>query len=231
MDYQVLRNELKNIRSWIFDLDDTLYPPSNEIYSQMTRRIRAYIMQALGIDEETASVVQKDYYKKYGATVHGLMVEHNISPEDFTNYVHELDLSSLQENPQLKACLDALPGKKYVFTNGAYHHAERVLKKLNIRACFSGIFSIREAGYVPKPAEQTYLKMMQTFHIKPREGIMFDDSPANILAAKKVGLHTVWISSNVTNNRYCSVDTKDFCDYETPDLTTFLSELTLKKTA
>ncbi|MBQ8346178.1 MAG: pyrimidine 5'-nucleotidase [Alphaproteobacteria bacterium] len=231
MDYQVLRNELKNIRSWIFDLDDTLYPPSNEIYSQMARRIRAYIMRALGIDEETASVVQKDYYKKYGATVHGLMVEHNISPEDFTDYVHELDLSSLQENPQLKACLDALPGKKYVFTNGAYHHAERVLKKLNIYSCFSGIFSIREAGYVPKPAEQTYLKMMRTFHIKPQEGIMFDDSPANILAAKKVGLRTVWISSNVTNNRYCSVDTKDFCDYETPDLTTFLSCLLLDKSA
>lgn len=118
MDYQVLRNELKNIRNWIFDLDDTLYPPSNEIYSQMARRIRAYIMRALGIDEETASVVQKDYYKKYGATVHGLMVEHNISPEDFTDYVHELDLSSLQENPQLKACLDALPGKNTFLPTG-----------------------------------------------------------------------------------------------------------------
>ncbi|MGN1079789.1 MAG: pyrimidine 5'-nucleotidase [Alphaproteobacteria bacterium] len=231
MDYQVLRNELKNIRSWIFDLDDTLYPPSNEIYSQMALRIRTYIMRALGIDEETASVVQKEYYKKYGATVHGLMVEHNISPEDFTDYVHELDLSSLRENPQLKACLDALPGKKYVFTNGAYHHAERVLKKLNIRDCFSGIFSIREAGYVPKPAEQTYLKMMRTFHIKPQESIMFDDSPANILAAKKAGMRAVWISSNVANNRYCSVDTKDFCDYETPDLTTFLSSLLLDKSA
>lgn len=231
MDYQVLRNELKNIRNWIFDLDDTLYPPSNEIYSQMARRIRTYIMRALDIDEEKASAVQKDYYKKYGATVHGLMVEHHIPPEDFTNYVHELDLSSLQENPQLKACLNALPGKKYVFTNGAFQHAERVLKKLDIRDCFSGIFSIREAGYVPKPAEQTYLKMMRSFNIKPQESIMFDDSPVNILAAKKVGLRTVWISSNVTNNRYCSVDTQDFCDYETPDLTTFLSSLLLDKSA
>ena len=102
---------------------------------------------------------------------------------------------------------------------------------MKIRECFSGIFSIREAGYVPKPAEQTYLKMMATFNIQPYESIMFDDSPVNILAAKKVGMKTVWISSNTTNNQYCSVDTKDFCDYETPDLTTFLSSLILDKSA
>lgn len=231
MDYQVLRKELKNIHNWIFDLDDTLYPPSHEIYSQMAQRIRTYIMNALHIDENTASIVQKDYYKKYGATVHGLMVEHHIKPEDFTDYVHQLDLSPIKENPQLKACLNALHGKKYIFTNGAYQHAERVLDRLKIRECFSGIFSIREAGYVPKPAEQTYLKMMKTFGIQPYESIMFDDSPVNILAAKKVGMKTVWISSNTTNNQYCSVDTKDFCDYETPDLTTFLSSLILDKSA
>lgn len=229
MDYQALRNELKDIRDWVFDLDDTLYPPSNEIYSQMAVRIRAYIMRTLGIDEEKAFVVQKDYYKKYGATVHGLMVEHNVPPEDFINYVHELDLSSLRENPRLKAGLNALAGKKYVFTNGAFHHAERVLDRLNIRDCFSGIFSIREAGYVPKPAEQTYLKMMRTFQIDPQKGVMFDDSPANVLAAKKVGLRTVWISSNVANNQYCSVDVKNFCDYETPDLVEFLTGLTAEE--
>ena len=231
MKRQILKKEIKNINSWIFDLDDTLYPPSNEIYSQMAERIRNYIMRVLDIDEETATTVQKTYYKKYGATVHGLMVEHNIQPEDFTDYVHDLDLSSIRENPQLKACLQALPGKKHVFTNGAYHHAERVLKRLNIYDCFSGIFSIREAEYVPKPAEQTYLKMMKTFNVTPQKSMMFDDSPVNILAAKKVGLRTVWISSNVVNNKYCSVDSKDFCDYETPDLTDFLSSLVLEKSA
>ena len=102
MDYQVLRKELKNIHNWIFDLDDTLYPPSKELYSQMAERIRTYIMNVLHIDEKTASIVQKDYYKKYGATVHGLMVEHHIQPEDFTDYVHQLDLSPIKENPQLK---------------------------------------------------------------------------------------------------------------------------------
>lgn len=229
MDNQVLRNDFKNIRNWVFDLDDTLYPPSKELYAQMAERIRAFIMRALNVDEKTASVIQKDYYKKYGATVCGLMVEHDVSPEEFTDYVHELDLSSIRPDPELKKRLNALSGKKFVFTNGAHHHAERVLDRLDLRDFFSGIFSIREAGYIPKPAEKTYLKMLDAFGIAAGESVMFDDSPANILAAKKVGMKTVWISSNVENNQYCSVDDKNFCDYETPDLVEFLTGLTGKE--
>lgn len=223
MDCTLVQKELKNIKGWVFDLDDTLYPPTGEIYAQMSERICAYVMKTLSVDKKEASVIQKEYYRKYGATVWGLMVEHNVDPEDFTDYIHELDLSSLKENPRLRKCIDALPEKKFVFTNGAYQHAERVLKCLGLTECFNGIFSIREAEYIPKPALQTYLKMLETFNLKAEESIMFDDSPANILGAKKAGMHTVWISSNVENNKYCSVDTPDFCDYETPDLITFLS--------
>ena len=225
MDFQLLQKELKNIQGWVFDLDDTLYPPTGEIYAQMADRIREYIMKTLDLDAKTAGILQKDYYRKYGATVCGLMIEHDINPNDFTDYIHELDLSSLEENPQLKKCLNAIEGKKFVFTNGAYQHAERVLKRLGLSDCFSGIFSIREADYIPKPALQTYLKMLDTFGLKADESIMFDDSPANILGAKRVGMRTVWISSNVENNKYCSVETQDFCDYETPELMTFLSAL------
>lgn len=231
MDSPILHNELKNIRNWIFDLDDTLYPPSGEIYAQMAQRIRTYIMQALKIDEETAAAVQKDYYRRYGATVHGLVVEHAIPAEDFTKYVHQLDLSSLKENPVLKNSIQKLPGRKFIFTNGAYEHAERVLDRLKLRQSFDGIFSIREANYIPKPAEETYVKMLGTFKIDPNDAVMFDDSPANILAAKRAGLKTVWISSNVVNNQYCSVDTPDFCDYQTADLTTFLSSVLMEKSA
>ena len=231
MDYQVLRKELQNIKGWVFDLDDTLYPPTGEIYTQMAHRICAYVMKTLHLDEKEATIIQKEYYRKYGATVWGLMVEHDVDPEDFTDYVHELDLSCLKENPQLKKYLDQLPDKKFVFTNGAYQHAERVLDRLGLTNCFSGIFSIREAEYIPKPALQTYLKMLETFDLKAEESVMFDDSPANVLGAKKAGMHTVWISSNVENNKYCSVDTKDFCDYETKDLITFFSGLLMDKSA
>lgn len=231
MDYQTLHKEFQGIQGWVFDLDDTLYPPTGEIYSQMAERICAYVMKTVHVDRESAIVIQKDYYRKYGATVRGLMIEYGIDPEDFTDYVHQLDLSSLKENPRLKACLEKLSGKKFIFTNGAYQHAEGVLQRLGIRDCFSGIFSIREAGYIPKPAEETYRKMLETFNLQPQESVMFDDSPANVLGAKKVGMHTVWISSNVENNKYCAVDTQDFFDYETPDLITFLTGLLMDKSA
>lgn len=106
-----IATDLKGITNWIFDLDDTLYPSSEEIFNQMAKRIKSFIMQALNVGEEEAFEIQKEYYKQYGATVRGLMLEHNIAPESFTDYVHELDLSCLKENPALKTCLDELPGK------------------------------------------------------------------------------------------------------------------------
>ena len=104
---------LAHTKNWIFDLDDTLYPPSEVIYAQMARRIRDYIMKTVGVDEQTASVIQKSYYKQYGATVHGLVLEHHISPADFTDYVHRLDLSSLKPDPKLRAVMQEI-GRAHV---------------------------------------------------------------------------------------------------------------------
>lgn len=227
-----IATDLKGITNWIFDLDDTLYPSSEEIFNQMAKRIKSFIMQALNVGEEEAFEIQKEYYKQYGATVRGLMLEHNIAPESFTDYVHELDLSCLKENPALKTCLDELPGKKYVFTNGAYQHAERVTERLGIRNCFDGIFSIREAAYLPKPAEKTYRNMLKAFNISPQTAIMFDDSQTNLKTAHDIGMKTVWITTNKRDNRYNKIsDRPDFCDYQTDDLVGFLTGLLMDKTA
>lgn len=232
MNNELLRVDLKNIRSWIFDLDDTLYPSTEGLFSQMADRIQSFIMDALHVNGEDASEIQKKYYKKYGATVRGLMLEHNIRPEDFTDYVHDLDLSCLKKNKPLRAAVSALPGRRFVFTNGAYHHAERVLKCIGLEDCFDGIFSIREAGYIPKPAKETYLKMLETFGISPESAVMFDDSQTNLLTAHKIGMKTVWISTNIRDNVYNMISkTPDFCDYQTDDLVSFLSSLILEKTA
>lgn len=226
MKKNLLKSDLKNIQNWVFDLDDTLYPSSEEIFGQMSDRIRDFIVQSLQVSPEKATEIQKEYYKKYGATVRGLMLEYQIRPEDFTDYVHELDLSSLEENKQLEKYISKLPGNKYVFTNGAYHHAERVLDRVGIKDKFEGIFSIREAGYIPKPAKETYFKMMETFAITPETSIMFDDSQVNLRTAHELGLKTVWISANVRDNKYNKVsDNPAFCDYQTGDLVSFLSTL------
>lgn len=214
---------LHGLRHWVFDLDDTLYPPSPAVYDQMAKRIQSYIMRMLDVDKETAWYIQKSYYKKYGATVHGLMIEHQIDPSDFTRYVHRLDLSSLKPDPEMQKLLAALPGKRYVFTNGAHEHAARVLEQIGLDKVIDGIFAIDEAGYVPKPAPQTYEKMLAAFEIDRAKSMMFDDNQANVLAAKKEGMFATWISSNVANNKYCAVDEKDFCDFQTTDVKTFLT--------
>ena len=231
MDYQSLHNELKNINGWVFDLDDTLYPANSGLYSQISKNICAYVMKKLNLDEKTAFALQKEYYHKYGATIRGLMMEHNVDPKEFAYGIQNLDLSPLKKNPQLKKSLQALPGKKVVYTNGAPPHAEQILDKLGLTDCFEGVFSIWDADFIPKPDLRGYSKMLKFFDLNAEESIMFDDSPANILGAKKAGMHTVWISSNVENNKYCSVDTKDFCDYETKDVMTFLSGLLMDKSA
>ncbi len=223
---------LKEVTNWVFDLDDTLYPSSEEIFGQMAERIQAFIMQALKTDAQRAWQIQRDYYQRYGATVRGLMLEYGIPPESFTDYVHELDLSVLKENPELKKCLKALKGKKVVFTNGAYHHAQRVLERLGISGCFDGIFSIREAEYLPKPAVETYEKMLNSFAIDPHKAVMFDDSQSNLKTACGLGMKTVWISTNEYNNPYNKVSGEaEFWDFQTDDLVRFLTDFLMDEPA
>ena len=221
-----LKSDFKSIKNYVFDLDDTLYPPSEEIFGQMAARIRSFIMNLLGVDNDAAHKMQENYYKKYGATVRGLILEHNIAPEEFNDYVHTLDLSSLNENKELKQRLTRLSGHKFIFTNGAYEHAERVSEKLGIGKCFDGIFSIREANYIPKPAEETFRRMLGHFKINPDESVMFDDSQVNLKSAHNVGMKTVWITHNDRDNRFNTLsETPDFCDYTTDDLISFLKKI------
>lgn len=215
---------LSRFRNWIFDLDDTLYPSSQEVYNQMADRIRTYLMNLLHISAEDAWTIQKDYYIRYGATARGLMLEHRINPKDFVDDIHQLDLTPLKPDARLKEELKKLPGNRFIFTNGANIHARRVLKQLELTDLFSGIFSINEANYLPKPAPETYHNMLRFFDISPEQSIMFDDNQKNLLTAHQLGLTTVWISSNTRDNIYNSItDAPDFCDYHTSSVCSFLS--------
>lgn len=223
---------LQHVKNWIFDLDDTLYPSSDVIFNQVVQRIENYLVDLLKVTPEEAWTIQKGFYVRYGATVRGLIIEHQGNPKEFVDYIHDIDLSSLCENPVLTTCLKKLPGKRFVFTNGAREHAERVLKMLGIRDLFTDIFSIIEADYLPKPAPETYHKMMQTFGVTPDTSAMFDDSQKNLLTAHQLGLTTVWISANKRDNIYNSLtDKPDFCDYQTPSLCEFLKETALAESA
>ncbi|OPZ78706.1 MAG: D-glucose-1-phosphatase [Alphaproteobacteria bacterium ADurb.Bin438] len=220
----ITKNKLANVTDWVFDLDDTLYPSTCDVFFKMEKRICEYMSKHIGITVDEARVLQREYYAKYGVTIRGLMIHHNIDPDDFLEDIHQIDLSVLPENKDLDECIANLPGKKYIFTNGIKSHAERVLKKVGIRNHFEGIFSIREAHFVPKPSIDIYKKMLNTFGIDPTKSIMFDDAQKNLRPANELGMATVWVRGAVTH--FSKVEENpEFCDYITSDITSWLKDV------
>ena len=180
---------LSLIKTWIFDLDNTLYPPEENIFSQIDQKMTSFIADNLKISNEEAVNIQKQNFIDHGTTLAGFMNSGNdkIDPDKFLEYVHDINLNSLQEDNDLRKILLLLPGKKYIFTNGTKKHAENVLKKLNLENIFQSIFGIKEANYLPKPNLETYNLFLKTYKIDPKTSIMFEDMGRNLIPAKEIG--------------------------------------------
>ena len=157
------------IETWIFDLDNTLYPASCRLFDQIHARMQRFIAERLGLSMEAALVVQKSYFREHGTTMRGLMTVDRVDPHDFLAYVHDIDLSSVPADPVLAAALTALRGRKIVHTNGSVRHAERLLDHLGISKSFCGIVDIAMAGFEPKPAIAGYHELMRRHEVIPRD--------------------------------------------------------------
>ena len=192
---------LSLIKTWIFDLDNTLYPPEENIFSQIDQKMTSFIADNLKISNEEAFNIQKQNFIDHGTTLAGFMNSGNdkIDPDKFLEYVHDINLNSLQEDNDLRKILLLLPGKKYIFTNGTKKHAENVLKKLNLENIFQSIFGIKEANYVPKPNLETYNLFLKTYKIDPKTSIMFEDMGRNLIPAKELGMKTVLLERKLPN--------------------------------
>src|SRR6476661_9431844 len=151
-----------HVETWVFDLDNTLYPHHVNLWQQVDERIRDYIAEFLKIGHDEAFRLQKDYYRRYGTSMRGLMTEHGMKPDDFLDFVHEIDHSPLVPNPALGSALEALPGRKLILTNGTRKHADAVMRRLDIHGHFEDVFGIIAAGLEPKPQPQTYDKFLKT---------------------------------------------------------------------
>ena len=192
---------LSLIKTWIFDLDNTLYPPEENIFSQIDQKMTSFIADNLKISNEEAFNIQKQNFIDHGTTLAGFMKTGNdkIDPDKFLEYVHDINLNSLQEDNDLRKILLLLPGKKYIFTNGTKKHAENVLKKLNLENIFQSIFGIKEANYLPKPNLETYNLFLKTYKIDPKTSIMFEDMGRNLIPAKELGMKTVLLERKLPN--------------------------------
>ena len=205
---------------WIFDLDNTLYPEDENIFPQVKKRIIEFISIEFQIDTVSANKKRKKLYNKYGTSLRGLMLENKINPEKFLEYVHDIDLSIIKKNLKLNSTLKKIDGKKYIFTNGSFKHAESVLQKLGIEKNFHSIHSIETSGYIPKPSKHAYEKMILEENIDVLRAIMFEDTNWNLQTAKMLGITTVLISSK---NDLLENEKNDYIDYIITDLEEFLS--------
>jgi putative hydrolase of the HAD superfamily len=181
------------VDTWVFDLDNTLYPHHLNLWQQVDGRIRDYIATFLKLTHEEAFRVQKDYYRRYGTSMRGMMTEHGMQPDDYLEYVHAIDHSPLEPNPSLGAAIEKLPGRKLILTNGTRKHAQAVTQRLAIDHHFEDVFDIIAAELEPKPSPATYDRFLAQHGVDPARAAMFEDLARNLEAPHTLGMITVLV--------------------------------------
>ncbi len=187
-----------HVKTWVFDLDNTLYPHHLNLWQQVDERIRSYVADFLKVSKDEAFRVQKDYYKRYGTTLRGLMAEHGLQADDYLEYVHVIDHSPLEPNAALGAALEKLPGRKLIFTNGTRKHAEAVLRRLQIHRHFEDVFDIAAADLDPKPLPHVYERFLKRHAVDPQRSAIFEDLARNLVVPHELGMITVLVAPEGT---------------------------------
>ena len=213
---------LARIRNWIFDLDNTLYPASCDLFTLIDERMTAYVARLLDLDLTAARRLQKRYFFDHGTTLAGLMAQHEVDPQHFLADVHDIEMTVLAENAPLAAAIARLPGRKLVFTNGDAPYAGRVLERLGLGACFEAIHDVNAMGLKPKPAASAYAGLCTAFDLDPRVSLFADDMARNLAPAKAIGMTTLWVDNGSEQGN--SPD-RAFIDYTCADVTDWLHEI------
>jgi len=217
--------DFSDVRSWVFDMDDTLYPREQGLMGLVQKRINAFVVEAVGMAPEEASILQRQFLDEHGTTLAGLMANYAVDTERFLREVHDVPLDGVEPNPRLAEQLKALPGKCWVFTNGARDYAHRVLERIGIADCFDGVFAIEDGDLTPKPNPATFRRMLARFDIDPCRAAFFEDTPKNLEPAKALGMRTVLIGDGHGKPLGPHIDVV------ASDLLDFLSDLTFKDAA
>lgn len=187
-------------RVWVFDLDNTLYPAESNLFAQMDIKMQEYIARYLGVPQAYARHLQKNYYRQFGTTLAGLMQVHRMQPDAFLEYVHDLDLSSVPESPELADAIEKLPGRKLIFTAGSRRHAENVAGKLGVLHLFEDIMDIVDTGFVPKEQAEAFNTFLKRHDVDAASAAMFEDMPHNLVAPHELGMATVLVYCKKTNH-------------------------------
>ncbi len=207
-----------HVTSWVFDLDNTLYPPEARLFDQIEVRMTDWVMRALKVDRGEADRLRRHYWAKYGTTLAGLMNEHDVDPTPYLTEVHEIDFEVLDPDPDLAAMISNLPGRCIVYTNGSAPYAQRVLEARGLAGRFDAIYGVENAGFRPKPERQAFETIFATDNLNPLSAAMFEDDTRNLEAPHEMGMRTVHVAP--------AAAPADHIHHHTDDLTEFLSRAT-----
>jgi putative hydrolase of the HAD superfamily len=220
-----------HIDTWVFDLDNTLYPHHVNLWQQVDAKIGEFVGAWLKVSPAEARKIQKDYYRRYGTTMRGMMTEHGVRADDYLAYVHKIDHSPLEPNPAMGEAIAKLRGRKLILTNGSTDHVDAVLARLGLSSHFDGVFDIIAAELEPKPAPQTYRKFLDLHDVEPTRAAMFEDLARNLVVPHELGMTTVLVvpdgSKEVVREDWeLEGRGASHVDHVTDDLTGFLQKLT-----
>lgn len=211
------RDAFSHVTHWVFDLDNTLYPPRARLFDQIEVRMTQYVMDALGVARDEADRLRRHYWATYGTTLAGLMREHDVDPAPYLTDVHDISLDHLEHDAELAAHIRALPGRRIVYTNGSAPYAERVLAARGLSGLFDAIYGVEHASFRPKPEREAFEEVFTTDGVVPSEAAMFEDDPRNLAAPHDMGMRTVLVAPDPHD--------ADHIHYHTDDLTAFLQRL------
>jgi|TARA_B100002019_G_scaffold120852_1_gene103791 putative hydrolase of the HAD superfamily len=218
-----------SFQNWIFDLDNTMYDINLGLFKKISNRITDFIMSKYSLDIDQAKKIQKEYYLKYGLTLRGLIVEKKLEPEEFLDYVHDVEHPELEKNDQLISKIRLLEGKKIIFTNATSNHAKKILKILELEHDFDQIIDIKDLEYIPKPDKRSYKKLLECLNLNKEnldKTIFFEDTVKNLIPAKELGITTVWMKNSINEKDF--IKNCNFIDYSFNNLNEFLDTIKMR---
>ena len=213
----MVKQHFSHVTTWVFDLDNTLYPPQYRLFDQIEVRMTAWVMQALGVGRTEADRLRQHYWDSYGTTLAGLMREHDVDPAPYLTDVHDIDFTVLPADPDLAAALRALPGRRIVYTNACEPYAHRVLAARGLSGLFDAVYGVEHAGFRPKPERAAFETIFAIDGLSPDRAAMFEDDPRNLAAPHQMGMRTVHVAPKALKSLHIQ--------HHTDDLTAFLRQL------
>lgn len=217
-DRKAIPDMFAHVDFWVFDLDNTLYPPNVRLFDQIEQRMTRYVMDALSVSRDQADLLRRDYWLRHGTTLAGLMQEHDLDPDPYLEAVHDISFDALEPDTALADRLAALPGRRLVYTNGSAPYARRVIDARGLAGLFDAVYGVEDAGYEPKPRRAAFERVFASADVDTTRAAMFEDEPRNLAEPHAMGMRTVLVAPDPVSEAHIH--------HHTDDLTSFLRHLT-----